>query len=30
MPANHSLVPTAASFGWTVVAAAAQRLRYTA
>lgn len=25
--ANHSLAPTAASFGWTVVAAAAQRLR---
>jgi hypothetical protein len=25
---NHSLVPTAASFGWTHIAAAAQRLRY--
>ncbi len=25
--ANHSLVPTAASFDWTVEAAAAQRLR---
>jgi hypothetical protein len=30
LPHNHSLVPTAASFGWTTVAAAAQRLRYAA
>lgn len=28
--ANHSLLPPAASFGWTVEAAAAERLRSTA
>lgn len=28
MPANHSLLPPAASFGWTVEAASAERLRY--
>jgi hypothetical protein len=28
LPAKHPLVPTAASFGWTVEAAAVQRLRY--
>ena len=30
LPANHSILLTAASFGWTVEAAAADRLRSTA
>ena len=29
LPANHSMLLTAASFGWTVEAAAADRLRST-